>query len=425
MQTGHHIAAQFDPFDQAQRADPYPFYACARRERPVFFAPVFDFWVVTRYADALAVLKNPAVFSSEGAMRGPAQPMPPEVDALLAAGYPDLPLAILTDPPEHSRRHRVVASGLHGDRIRRLAPRIELIADQLIDGFIDTGHADVIECFASPFPLLVLGELMGLESADLPRLRGWVDDWIALFRPSGSVEEMMARGKRVLALQKYLEQAFLERIPSPREDGLSALLRERERDPDNVTMAELVGIPISFFLGGHLTVTRALGSTLVAFAKNQAHTQLVKENWDLLPAAIEEVLRLESPTQAVFRVATRDVRVGEVTIPKGGRLFVHLGSANRDERTFRDPELLDRRKTGRSRHLAFGRGIHFCSGAALARSELQIGMRRLLERLDNFRLDPNGVTQYDPQFQSRGYARLDVVWDAPSDRTRRSWRHAH
>ena len=252
MQTGHHIAAQFDPFDQAQRADPYPFYACARRERPVFFAPVFDFWVVTRYADALAVLKNPAVFSSEGAMRGPAQPMPPEVDALLAAGYPDLPLAILTDPPEHSRRHRVVASGLHGDRIRRLAPRIELIADQLIDGFIDTGHADVIECFASPFPLLVLGELMGLESADLPRLRGWVDDWIALFRPSGSVEEMMARGKRVLGPAEVSRASLPgagSHLPG-KMDGARCCGNGKDR-LEQLHIRRAAGTPIPNFLGGH------------------------------------------------------------------------------------------------------------------------------------------------------------------------------
>lgn len=401
------IADQFDPYDPAQRTNPYPFYELARRDEPVFFAPAFGFWVVTRYADALAVLRDPVLFSSQGAMRGPANPVPPQVEAILATGYPEMPLAILTDPPDHSSRRQAVASGLPADRIERLRPRMELTANELIDGFIETGAADIIERFASPFPLLVLGDFLGIDRANLADLRAWIDDWIALFRPSGSVEEMLARARRVVALQRYFEHAFQERLGSPKDDALSALLA-----PD-VAMAERIGIPISFFLGGHLTISRTIGSALRVLASDPAQLNRIAADERLLALAIEEVLRLEAPTQAVFRVATREVRFGEVTIPAGERLFVHLGSANRDERLFPDAAVFCPERTGLTRHLAFGRGAHFCSGTALARTTLAIGLGILLERLPGLRLDPEGTAEYDPQFQSRGYSRLDIVWDRP------------
>lgn len=195
--------------------------------------------------------------------------------------------------------------------------------------------------------------------------------------------------------------------------GPGSITAERWRDPSGVTIAELIGIPISFFLGGHLTMTRTIGSALAVLVNNPAQMSRIATDERLLPLAIEEVLRLEAPTQAVFRVATgMSDSAGSPSQP-GGRLFVHLGSANRDKCQFPDAALFCPERTGLARHLAFGRGVHFCSGAVLARTALQIGIGLLLERVPGLRLDPDGIAEYDPQFQSRGYTRLDVVWDPP------------
>jgi len=410
--TGRPLGSQLDPQDPSYRADPYPLYERARREEPVFFAPALDVWVVTRYEDALGVLRDPVRFSSERALRGPTAPLPPEVEACLARGYVETPVVLATDPPVHTRLRGLITSALVRKRIARLAPRIERLADELIDDFAADGEADVIARFAWPLPLRVIGEALGIGRGELAELPKLVDDWIALFRPSQSAAELLRRAHGVLALQQVFTRRFEEAAGAPGDDVSSALLQARQRSAE-VTHAELLGVPLALFLGGHLTITRALGNALVAFTNPPARARALVADDDLLAGAVEEALRLESATQAVFRVATTDVVVAGTTVPRGSRVLVHLGSANRDERQFSDPASFVPGRPEFSKHIAFGRGIHFCPGASLARLELKIGLRRLLLRLPNLRRPGSGRADLDPLFLTRGYERLDLAWDAP------------
>jgi cytochrome P450 len=402
----------FDPLDPAQRADPFPVYAEARREAPVFFAAAFDLWVVTRHEDVLAVLKDDETFSSRNALRSaPREPLP-EVREVLAQGWPGMPIIVDSDPPLHGRIRRPITKAFTPRRVAELAPRIEAIARELLDGFAADGEADVVERFAWPLPLRVMGELIGVPEQDLHWLHERSRDWLGLYGATGSVEEQVAAAEGTVELQRYFVAAMEERSRQPQDDLMSALLAATAEEDDPISIVELAGVPLDLLVAGHVTVTRAIGSALVLLLRQHGALDELRSDSDLIAPAIEEILRLESPAQGLFREATRDVELGGVLLPRGARLMVHFGSANRDEAVFADADRYDPRRPDVGKHAAFGKGIHFCIGAPLARLELSIALPLLLERLPNLRRADDGALVYDPIFFARGLSSLRVAWDA-------------
>jgi len=402
----------FDPLSPAQRADPFPVYAAARRDAPVFYAPAFDLWVVARHADVLTVLKDDETYSSRNALRSsPREPLP-EVRAVLAAGWPDMPIIVDSDPPLHGRIRRPITKAFTPRRVAELAPRIEAIARELLDGFAGDGEADVVERFAWPLPLRVMGELIGVPQEDLPWLHERSRDWLSLFGATGTVEEQVAAAEGTVALQRYFVAALEARAAEPRDDLMGALLAATADEAEPLTTVELAGVPLDLLVAGHVTVTRAIGSALVLLLRTPGALDELRGDPGLVAGAIEEILRLESPAQGLFRETTRDVELGGVRLPRGARLMVHFGSANRDESEFADAELYDPRRDDVGRHVAFGKGIHFCIGAPLARLELSIALPLLLERLPNLRRADDGPLAYDPIFFARGLSSLRLAWDA-------------
>lgn len=402
----------FDPLDPAQRADPFPVYAEARRDAPVFYAPAFDLWVVTRYDDVLAVLKDDEAFSSRNALRSsPREPLP-EVREVLAEGWPQMPIIVDSDPPLHGRIRRPITKAFTPRRVAELAPRIEAIAEELLDGFAGDGAADLVERFAWPLPLRVMGELIGVPEEDLHWLHERSRDWLSLFGATGTVEEQVAAAEGTIALQRYFVAAMEGRSLEPRDDLMSALLAAVAEEDEPISIVELAGVPLDLLVAGHVTVTRAIGSALVLLLRQPGALAELRRDTELVGPALEEILRLESPAQGLFREATRDVELGGVRLPRGARLMVHFGSANRDETVFADADRYDPRRADVGKHVAFGKGIHFCIGAPLARLELSIALPLLLERLPNLRRADGGPLAYDPIFFARGLSSLRVEWDA-------------
>ncbi|HSC91265.1 MAG TPA: cytochrome P450 [Gaiellaceae bacterium] len=400
----------FDPLDPGQREDPFPLLELARREQPVFHAPEFDLWVVTRYDDVLAVLRDHDAFSSVGALTSSPDPFPPEVEEVLATGWPRMPYVIEIDPPLHDRIRGLVTRAFTPRRIAALEPRIDELATELVDGFIGEGRADVIERFAWPLPLRVLGELLGLPREDLPRLHEWGTDWLLLQQP-GPVEQRVAHARGLVELQRYFVEALEERERHPTDDLMGALMAARLDAEDPLTVPETAGLPLDLMVAGHVTVTRAIGSALATlFRYPPLRDHLLDPA--VAPAAIEEVLRLESPAQGLFRRTTREVELGGVTLPAGARVMAHFGSANRDGCVFADAERLEPAREELARHLAFGKGIHFCIGAPLARLELRLALPLLLRRLPGLRPVAGGVVEREQIFFARGFRRLEVEWDA-------------
>ena len=403
---------RFDPLDPEQRADPYPVYAALRRDAPVTYVPGLDLWVVTRYDDVVAVVKDDETFSSRNALRSsPREPLA-EVRAVLAEGYPEMPIIVDSDPPLHTRIRRPITKAFTPRRIAELEPRIEAIALELVDGFAGDGEADVVERFAWPLPLRVMGELIGVPAGDLPWLHERSRDWLSLYQATGSVEEQVEAARGTVELQRYFVQALEERARDPRDDLMGALLAANAEDPEPISVVELAGVPLDLIVAGHVTVTRAIGSSLVLLLEHPDELEALQGDPALVPGAIEELLRLESPAQGLFRETTRDVELGGVVLPRGARLMVHFGAANRDEAVFGpDAEAFDPRREDARKHVAFGKGIHVCIGAPLARLELRLALPLLLERLPNLRRADDGPLAYDPIFFARGLASLRLRWD--------------
>lgn len=400
----------FDPLDPAQRADPYPTYARLRRERPVFYAPQYDLWVVTRYEDVLRVLKEDETFSSRIALHSTPHEHAPEVGRVLDQGWPEMPIIVESDPPLHTRIRRPISRAFTPRRIAEMEPRIRALAQSLLDAFAGEGEADVVDRFAWPLPLRVIGELVGVPEEDLPWLHARSRDWLATYQATAPLEEQIAQARGFVEFQRYFVSLVEERARAPRDDLTSALLQAVAEDEEPIGLVELAGVPLDLIVAGHVTVTRAIGSALVLLLDAPEELERLREDPALWPGAIEEILRLESPAQGLFRQATQDVELGGVRLPAGARLMVHFGSANRDETVFEDPDRFDPSRD-RNLHLAFGRGIHVCIGAPLARLELQIALPMLVERLRGLRRADEEPLAYDPVFFARGLASLRVRWD--------------
>jgi cytochrome P450 len=404
------LSIPFDPLSPQQLENPFEVLTHARAEQPVFYAPALDLWVVTRHDDVLAVLKDHRTFSSSGALKSAAAPTPPEVREVLADGAPEMPYIIEIDPPLHDRIRGLVTKAFTPRRIAKLEPEVREIVDELLADLPEAGEMDVIERFAWPLPLRVLGRLLGLPDNDLPQLHQWGNDWL-LVQQDGPLEKRIAHAEGTVALQRYFIDAVAARKREPTDDLIGALVAGRSSIAPPLSDIEIAGLPLDLMVAGHVTVTRAIGSTLdLMFRHPTLRDHLLAD--DLRPKAIEEVLRLESPAQGLFRTTTRDAEVGGVRIPAGARVMAHFASANRDDCAFADPDVYAPDRSDISRHLAFGKGIHFCIGAPLARLELGIALPALLRRLPD--LCPATATPVREQlFFARGFTRLDVAWGAP------------
>ena len=395
---------RFDPLAPEQRENPFDLLAAARREQPVFHVPALDLWVLTRYDDVLAVLKDHQTFSSTGALKS--APLPPEVAAVLAEGYRDMPYIIEIDPPLHDRIRGLVTKAFTPRRIANLEPAIRRIVDELLADLPPAGEIELIGAFAWPLPLRVLGELLGLPRADLAQLHAWGNDWL-LVQQNGPLDKRIAHAKGTVALQRYFLDAVKQRERAPSDDLIGALVAARSQLDPPLTDLEIAGLPLDLMVAGHVTVTRAIGNALhTLFAC--PHLRALLLDPAQAPDAIEEILRLESPAQGLFRTATRDVALGGVTIPAGARIMVHFASANRDVCVFADADRYDPKRADLGKHVAFGKGIHFCIGAPLARLELAIALPALLQRLP--RLRAGGPRVREPTFFARGFAQFHVAW---------------
>jgi cytochrome P450 len=401
------LSARFDPLAPEQRENPFDLLALARREQPVFYAPELDLWVVTRHDDVLAVLKDHRAFSSTGALKSAAAPFPPEIAQVLAEGEAGMPYIIEIDPPLHDRIRGLVTKAFTPRRVAALEPAIREIVAELLDDLPRAGEEDIVERFAWPLPLRVLGRLLGLPVDDLPQLHRWGNDWM-LVQQEGALQQRLEHARGTVALQRYFLDAVEARERTPSDDLIGALVAARSEIEPPLTNVEIAGLPLDLMVAGHVTVTRAIGSTLDLLFR---HPSLREHLLDpvLRPAAIEEVLRLESPAQGLFRTTLRDVEVGGVTIPAGARVMAHFASANRDACVFGEPDAYRPEREDLLRHIAFGKGIHFCIGAPLARLELGIALPALLERLPDLRRGSEAAVR-EPLFFARGFAKLVVAW---------------
>jgi cytochrome P450 len=385
-------------------ADPYPLYEQLRTEDPVHWDPYLHAWVVTRYADVVEVLHR---FSAE-------RTHTPEKLAVL--GMEQLaPIAqvmvrqmLFLDPPQHSRVRGLAAVAFTPRRVERLRRHIEEIADSLLDRVDSRGEMDVMEELANPLPAIVTAEMLGVPTEDHRLLKGWSQDFAEML---GNFQHNPGRAAKVAVslgeMTAYFQEAVRSQVTHPTE-GLVNALTVAEVDGDRLTEDEVVANVIVTLVGGQETTTNLIGNGLLALLRHPEQMERLRNDPALVPSAVEELLRYESPSQHTARLARDDVQLGGRSIKRGQAVMAVMGAANRDPERFPDPDRLDLARAD-NRHLAFGWAAHFCFGAPLARIEGQIAFSALLRRLPNLRLRPEPVT-WRSNLGLRGLTALPVTF---------------
>ncbi|MBM4382478.1 MAG: cytochrome P450 [Deltaproteobacteria bacterium] len=398
----------YDPTDPDQLERINEVYARLREESPVHYAEKFDIYVVSRHADVEAILKDTERFSSRGANTALAY-TPPEVAEVLAEGRPEAEALLTADPPRHARHRALVNRALTQRRVDQKRPRMQALAHALIDQFEAQGRADLIAAFGVPYPLNVIAEVMGIPEADRAQLKAWSSDFVARFSPDLSIEDRKQRARGFVAFQRYFEQLILAAKRDGRDDFMGDFARAAFAEPP-VSMEDQLTTLMQTVVAGHETTTNLIGGALVHLLTNASVRERLAREPQLMPAFIEEVLRLETPTQALFRTANVDVTLHGVTIPAGKHVQILYGSANRDPAAFPNPNALDLDRDDLRGHLAFGLGIHFCPGAPLARTDTLVALEALTQRLPGLRLVAGAALVHTPHFFLRGYQAVHCEW---------------
>ena len=315
---------------------------------------------------------------------------------------------VFQDPPNHTRLRRLVNKAFTSRVVEAIRPQIQTTVDVLLDAVQSTGQMDLIHDFAYPLPAITIAEMLGVPPEARNQFKQWADDIVAFLGTGRAKLDILELGQRsVLALTDWLRELIAQRRYNPKADLLSLLIATEEQG-DMLSEAELVGICISLLTAGHETTTNLIGNGLLALLQHPTQRQQLQHNPDLIVAAVEELLRYDSPVQRNWRVVKEELQLGGKQISQGQLVFAMLGAANRDPAQFPDPDRLDFHRRD-NRHVAFGYGIHFCVGAPLARLEGQIAINTILRRLPGLRL-ANEIPVWLENMAFRGLKSLPVVF---------------
>ncbi len=390
---------QFNPMDPEFVADPYPMYHRLRTDDPVHHSAL-GFWVLTRYDDVVAALRDPRLAKEAIASF---------VAARFGAPVPAMGLSMLDrDPPDHTRLRGLVSKAFTPRVVEGLRPRIQQIVDGLLDGVTARGSMDLIEEFAYPIPVIVICEMLGVPVEDHERFKGWSLDiargldliWLG---PESEVGRRSVAARQSLA--EYFRGLIAQRRAAPRGDLLSGLIAAEEAG-DKLNEVELLATCILLLIAGHETTVNLIGNGTLALLRHRDQLQRLQRDPGLIAGAIEELLRFDGPVQRTARIPSEDIVIGGRTIAKGEMVMPFIVAADRDPVQFPDPDRLD---IGRAdnRHIAFGWGIHFCLGAPLARIEGQIAISTLVRRMPKLEL-ATAQPEYRQSLTLRGLKALPV-----------------
>ncbi|WNG18081.1 cytochrome P450 [Cystobacter fuscus] len=404
------LGLEYTPLDPLFQEDPFPFYARLRREAPVTFVPAFQLWLVSRYQDVMAVLKDARRFSSRDTLRPPVAP-PPEVWAILeSAGYtPDYPL-LGDDPPAHTRLRTLLGKAFTLARVQSLEPRIRRVTTTCLDTLTrGTRDADLVARLATPVSMYVTTELLGIPEADHARIKQWCEDEKLCFTPL-PLEQHLRVAQGVANFRIYLRDLVEDRRESPRDDLISSMLEARTEGERPLTTEELVALISVLLFAGHETSTNLLTNALHHLLRHPGLWRELREDPSLIRNAIEETLRFDPPIVGMMRTTTEPVELAGTSLPSGSRVLPLFASANRDEQIFEQGERFDIHRPTAVRHLGLGHGVHYCIGAPLARLGAHITLELMLERLPDLRLSPGAPVTYLPSLLHRGPRQLLVEW---------------
>lgn len=404
-------ATQYELYSPTFKRDPYPIYAQMRAKSPVVQNAGLReeglVWFVTGYAEAEAVLRDHKRFvkSYRNTLTAEQRAQLPPMSRL--AQLLDQHMLNL-DGADHMRQRTLVNKAFTTRMVNSMQDRVQRIADELLDQLQAKGAMDLIDDYAFPLPIVVIAELLGVPASDRNRFRAWSDAFVT---PSLTEEEWRKAERLLTEFTDYLGAIFAARRQQPRNDLISALIGAEEGG-DRLSEEELYSMVVLLIVAGHETTVNLIGNGTLVLLRNPDQLARLKANPDLMPNAIEELLRYDGPVErATLRFAAVDVELGGQTIRRSEPVAVVLAGADRDPAHFANPDTLDLTRDN-SRHLAFGYGVHYCVGAPLARLEGRIALDTLLRRLPNLRLAaPVEVLTWRFNPILRGMSHLPVAWD--------------
>jgi cytochrome P450 len=389
------LAADINPFLPEVHAHPYPVYRAMRESDPVHWSPDLGVWFLSRYEDVMALLRDQR-FSADRS-RSSLYVAPPR------AVYRSL---LTLDPPDHTRLRGLVSKAFTPRVVEALRPRIEMIVDRLLDAAAARGEMEAITEFAYPLPVTVIAEMLGVPAEDWERFREWSATLAASLDPVMPEERWARVFPARDALFDYFRIIVAERRSRPRDDLISAMVAAEENG-DVLSEHELLVMCNLLLVAGHETTVNLLGNGLLALLTHPETMAELRARPALTESAVEELLRFDSPVQFTGRVAVEEAEIGGRTIAPRQSVVAMLGAANRDPDQFPSPDRLDLARSP-NLHLAFGRGIHFCLGAPLARLEGQIALTAMLQRFPRMRLGDAGARLRDTVVL-RGLSSLPLV----------------
>ena len=391
----------FAPGDPAFVAHPYDAYAALREGPRVQHDPRTDRWLVPRHADVDALLRDRRLGRSYLHVATHAEMGRPDDSPELEPFWRVVRAGMLdVEPPDHTRLRRLVSRAFTPRTVERLAPVVQAVADRLVDEAIERGEFDLLSVVAEPLPVTVIAELLGVPEADRHLLRPWSADICGMYELEPAPEAAAAAVRACEEFGAYLVVLAAERRARPQDDLVTALVQVGELTDD-----EIVGTCVLLLNAGHEATVGTTGNGWWALFRHPDQLQRLREDPSLLPTAVEELLRWDTPLQLFERWVLEDVEIGGTVVPRGAELGLLFGSANRDPQVFQDADRFD---VGRAvnPHVSFGAGVHFCLGAALARLELQTSFATVLRRMPRLELVQEPV--WRPGYVIRGLESLQV-----------------
>lgn len=379
-------------FTPEMRLNPHPVYAQMRRHQPVVFLEPLGTWAVFDYDNVKTVFSDHTRFSSQ-------------ISHLFSDPEKGVSL-VFSDPPKHTMLRALVSKAFTAAAIAKMEPRITALTHELLDKVAAAGKLDIVNDLSTPLPVIVIAEMLGAPSADREKFKAWSNAQAELFNAvvSGNVPDHLLQAD--LAFESYIKDLADQRRAAPQEDLVSALVAA-EVEGEKLSEGDLIQFVKLLLVAGNETTTTLIGNAVLTLLEHPDQLALLRANPALIPSAIEEVLRFRSPVQGQFRLATQDLELGGQAIKAGDKVAAFLGSANRDENKFVNPETFDITRDP-NHHVSFGHGIHFCLGAPLARLETRVVLTALLERFATWKRADNEPLQLVPSLVMWGLTTLPI-----------------
>jgi hypothetical protein len=392
---------RFDPFDYEFHEDPYPTYRALREEAPIYWNEEIGFWAFSHHADVLAGFKDWQHFTNTGGISLEVGQLSADSTAVLSI--------LAMDPPRHDRIRALVSKGFTPRRVADLEPSIRALAVRHLERVREAGRMDFVADFAGKLPMDVVSEMLGVPESDRDELRGWSDT--VLHREEGvrgvPPEGVAASGK----LLRYFVDVVAERRRRPGEDLASALCTA-EIDGEKLSDKDIIAFLYLLIIAGNETTTKLLANAVYWLQRHPAVRKEVGESHALVPQWVEETLRFDNSTQLMARSVSEDFSYRGHAMKRGQKVLLLIGSANRDEQVFPSPDFFDIHRDT-SQHLSFGRGTHFCLGAALARLEAKVSLEEVLRRIPDYEIDETRLVRVHST-NVRGFASVPMRFNARS-----------